>query len=182
MIRHDLERVVIATLRDDRALAELARRGAKAGDRFDMEVGGYLDGSAGKPVRVRGTLEHFEPGSADGSSPPAAHVRFGRGNLLMLSPQLVQVTSPARIHAAGVDVREFDVFAIKSRVHFRRGFDDTGYAPTILLVEPPGTFMGTVHLDALAYRNIRPTDFFPFGSPAFDLPPEPTELPPDQPT
>ena len=36
----------------------------------------------------------------------------------------------------GLDPAGYDVIAIKSRVHFRRGFDDSGYAKTILLVEP----------------------------------------------
>ena len=58
---------------------------------------------------------------------------------------------------------QFEVFAIKSRVHFRRGFDDNGFAKTILLVEPPGPFMGTVHLDALRYENLRVSEFYPFS-------------------
>ena len=44
--------------------------------------------------------------------------------------------------------------AIKSRVHFRRGFDDNGFARTILLVEPTEPFLGTVRLDGLAYGNV----------------------------
>ncbi len=162
VIKQDLAKVVIATIRDDRTLAALQEKGAKAGDAFDMEVGGYIDESAGKPVRVQGVIEHFKSGKT-----PAARIRFGRGNLLMLSPQLVQVTDPDSIRKAGVDISQFDVFAIKSRVHFRRGFDDNGFAKTILLVEPPGPFMGTVHLDKLEYKNIRVTDYYPFGNPDF---------------
>lgn len=161
VIDQQLENVVIATLRDDRTLAALAQAGAKPGDPFDREVGGYWDSSAGKPVRVQGVLEHFELDKT--GEPHMAHVRFGRGNLLMLSPQLVQFTSPEGIRSEGVDTEEFDVFAIKSRVHFRRGFDDNGFAKTILLVEPPGPFMGTVHLDSLQYKNVKVKDFYPFS-------------------
>lgn len=164
IIRQDIGKAVIATLRDDRALAALAKAGAKSGDAFDMDVGGYMDESAGQPVRVRGVLEHFKISKEGG--PRAAHVRFGRGNLLMLSPQLVQITDPAGIRAAGVDVRQFEVFAIKSRVHFRRGFDDNGFAKTILLVEPPGPCLGTVHLDALPYQNLELKNFYPFSEKA----------------
>jgi len=160
ILRQDVEKAVIATLRDDRALAALAAAGAQAGDPFDAEVGGYMDPSAGQPVRVRGVLERFQ--TAKDGRPLAAHVRFGRGNLLMLTPQLVQVTHPESLRSAGVDFEQFDVFAIKSRVHFRRGFDDNGFAKTILLVEPPGKHMGTVHLDALPYENLRVTDYYPF--------------------
>ena len=164
IIRQDVEKALIATLRDDRALATLARAGAKPGDAFDAEVGGYMDPSAGEPVRVHGVVDRFET-SKDGR-PLAAHVRFGRGNLLILSPQLVQVTDPESLRSAGVDIEKFDVFAIKSRVHFRRGFDDNGFAKTILLVEPPGNFMGTVHLDALPYENLRVKDYYPYSEKA----------------
>ena len=161
IIRQDVGKTVIATLRDDHALAALAKAGTKVGDAFDMEVGGYMDESAGRPVRVQGVLVKFEVSKA--GTPLAAHVRFGRGNLLMLTPQLEQITSPENIRSAGVDVGQFEVFVIKSRVHFRRGFDDNGFAPTILLVEPPGPYMGTVHLDALPYENLRVKDFYPFS-------------------
>ena len=44
--------------------------------------------------------------------------------------------------------------AIKSRVHFRRGIDDSGFAKTILLCEPEQPFLGTVRLEALHYRIV----------------------------
>ena len=160
VLEQDLAKVVIATLKDDRTLAALRAAGARSGDAFDREVGGYVDDSAGQPVRVRGTLEHFDPGE---NGTPAARIRFGRGNLLLLSPQLVQIMTPEELPAHGVDAGQFEVFAIKSRVHFRRGFDDNGFAPTILLVEPPGPFMGTVHLDALPYQHLRVGDYYPFN-------------------
>ena len=58
---------------------------------------------------------------------------------------------------------KFKVFAIKSRVHFRRGFDDSGFAKTILLVEPEQPFLGTVRLDALPYKNVDVRKFYPYG-------------------
>ncbi len=161
IIRQDVGKTVIATLRDDRALAALAKAGAKAGDPFDMQVGGYMDESAGPPVRVRGVLADLSVSKAGGLR--AAHVRFGRGNLLILTPQLEQITSPEAIRSQRVDISQYEVFAIKSRVHFRRGFDDNGFAPTILLVEPPGPYMGTVRLEALPYQNLRVKDFYPFS-------------------
>jgi microcystin degradation protein MlrC len=120
-----------------------------------------MDESAGKPVRVSGTLEFFKPSNTSGSG--RAHVRFGKGSVLVISQQLVQVTDPDTFNTWGLKPGDFDVFAIKSRVHFRRGFDDNGFAKTILLVEPPGPFMGTSRLEALRYQNIRVQDFYPFG-------------------
>ena len=60
---------------------------------------------------------------------------------------------------------EFDVIALKSRVHFRRGFDDSGFAPTILLVEPEDAFLGTARLEALDYQHLDPRSFYPYGEP-----------------
>jgi hypothetical protein len=65
------------------------------------------------------------------------------------------------------DLDAFKVVAIKSRVHFRRGFHDNGFANTILLVEPSEPFLGTTRLDALPYRNVDLTQFYPYGNPAF---------------
>jgi hypothetical protein len=62
---------------------------------------------------------------------------------------------------------EFKVIAIKSRVHFRRRSHDTGFARTILLVEPTEPFLGTVRLDALAYQNVDLARYYPFGNPSF---------------
>ena len=66
---------------------------------------------------------------------------------MVLSEYLTQVMYPSDLAGFGAD--KFKVFAIKSRVHFRRGFDDSGFAKTILLVEPEQPFLGTVRLDAL---------------------------------
>ena len=57
------------------------------------------------------------------------------------------------------------MFVLKSRVHFRRGFDETGYAKTIILVDAPGPFVGTIALDALQYENVTLTDYYPYGTP-----------------
>ena len=92
---------------------------------------------------------------------------FGRDNVLILSTYLVQVMEPFRCARSGSTSTAFKVFAIKSRVHFRKGFDDNGFAKTILLVEPDQPFLGTVHLDALPYRNVDLKKFYPYGEGEF---------------
>ena len=67
----------------------------------------------------------------------------------------------------GFTIDQFKVFVIKSRVHFRRGFDDSGFAKTILLVEPEQPFLGTVRLEALPYRNVDISKFYPYGNVSF---------------
>ena len=53
---------------------------------------------------------------------------------------------------------------LKSRAHFRRGFDDNGYAKTILIVDAPGPYLGTVHLEALPYRNVDLKKLYPYSA------------------
>ena len=56
VIEQDLSDVLIATIADAKAIDALKAKGVKAGDPFDMEVGGLVDESAGAPVRVQGTV------------------------------------------------------------------------------------------------------------------------------
>ena len=91
----------------------------------------------------------------------------GRDNVLVISPYLVQIMEPDWLRAFALDPNDFEIFAIKSRVHFRRGFDDSGFAKTILLVEPPEPFLGTVRLEGLRYQNVDLNKFYPYGDPVF---------------
>jgi microcystin degradation protein MlrC len=163
ILAQDLSQVLIATIADAKATAQLKASGAKAGDAFDMEIGGLVDESAGDAVRITGTILN----AVEGYGQFWVVVKFGRGNLLILSTYLVQVMEPFSLRALGLDLDAFKVFAIKSRVHFRRGFHDNGFAKTILLVEPDEPFLGTTHLDALPYRNVNLKRFYPYGNPAF---------------
>ena len=163
VIEQDLSDVLIATIADAKAIDALTAKGVKAGDPFDMEVGGLVDESAGAPVRVRGTVLN----AVEGRGQLWVVVKFGRGNVLVLSRYLVQVMEPGSLSALGLDVSAFKAFAIKSRVHFRRGFDDSGFAKTILLVEPVEPFLGTVRLEGLPYQNVDLKKFYPYGDPQF---------------
>jgi microcystin degradation protein MlrC len=163
IIAQDLSNTLIATIADQDVTAKLKAEGAEAGDGFDMEIGGRVDESAGAPLRVKGTILN----AVEGHGQFWATISFGRGNVLVLSTYLVQVMEPESLKPLGLDVDAFDVFAIKSRVHFRRGFHDSGFAKTILLVEPSEPFLGTVHLDALSYRNVDLKRFYPYGEPVF---------------
>jgi microcystin degradation protein MlrC len=163
IIEQDLSDVLVATVADAKAIDTLKATGVKAGDPFDMEVGGRVDESAGAPVRVQGTVLN----AAEGRGQLWVVVKFGRGNVLVLSRYLVQVMEPGSLSALGLDVSAFKAFAIKSRVHFRRGFDDSGFAKTILLVEPVEPFLGTVRLEGLPYQNVDLKKFYPYGEPQF---------------
>jgi microcystin degradation protein MlrC len=165
IIAQDLSNTLIATVADAAATAKLREQGAKAGDIFDMQIGGLADQSAGDPVRIQGTIIK----AVEGYGQFWVSVKFGRDNVLILSTFLVQITEPFSLKNMGLDIGAFEVMAIKSRVHFRRGFHDNGFAKTILLVEPTEPFLGTVRLEKLPYENVDLSQYYPYGSPAFPL-------------
>lgn len=168
VIAQGLSRTLVATIAAPEAVAACLARGATPGDAFDMEVGGRVDPSAGDPVRIQGTIVAIARSTtarAMGGGDLWVCVRFGEGNVVVLSPFLAQILEPSELWSLGLREEDFDVVVLKSRVHFRRGFDDSGYARTILLVEPDQPFLGTVRLDALPYENLRLAEFYPYGAP-----------------
>src|SRR5581483_10147095 len=100
IIAQDLSGVIIATLADAAATTKLQAMGAKAGDAFDMDVGGRVDESAGDPVRVQGTIVN----AVEGYGQFWVVVKFGRDNILVLSTYLVQVMEPFSLAALGLDI------------------------------------------------------------------------------
>ena len=131
------------------------------GDAFDMEIGGFTP-SGGTPVRIQGTVTYF--GEGFGYERVAA-ISFGDGNLVVITPAYEQVLYPDEFRLGSIDPDDYDVFVLKSRVHFRRGFDETGYAKTIVIVEAPEPFVGTTFLDALPYEHVNLEDYYPYGTP-----------------
>lgn len=170
ILRQGLRKTLVATVADGPLVARLLAAGVAVGDRFDEMLGGQVDPSAGAPVRVTGTVIALPSGLRRGNAQTWIVVAFGDGNVLAISPYLVQIIEPDDLRGYGLEPDAFEVIAIKSRVHFRRGFDDSGFARSIFLVEPPEPFLGTVRLDGLDYRNVDLTAFYPYGSPVF--PPE----------
>lgn len=162
-IAQGLEGVLFATIADGRLSAALQAKKIKAGDPFDYDVGGLADESAGQPVRITGTVLK----AVEGYGQFWIVVAFGKDNVLILSRYLVQVQEPLPLNALIDDVGVFKAIAIKSRVHFRRGFGDSGFARTILLVEPVEPFLGTVRLDGLPYKNVDLRKFYPYGDVKF---------------
>lgn len=162
IVDQQLSNVLYATLRDESAVEALVADGAEPGDLFDREVGGFAGPASGDPVRIQGTVRYLGPGL---NYDNVAVIEFGDGNWLVLTPALRQVIWTEQLEFGPVDPDNFDVFVTKSRVHFRRGFDETGYAKSIFLVDAPGPFVGTTRLDALQYENVTLTDYYPYGTP-----------------
>jgi microcystin degradation protein MlrC len=163
VIEQGLSDTLIATVADGKAIDTLMAKGVKPGDAFDMKIGGLADESAGAPVHLTGTVL----GVDERQGKAWVSVGFGKNNVVVVSRYLTQILYPEELKGPGFDVAQFKVIVIKSRVHFRRGFDDSGYAKTILLVEPVDPFLGTVRLDALPYKNVDLKKFYPYGDVSF---------------
>jgi microcystin degradation protein MlrC len=119
-----------------------------------LELGGYSDEFAGNPVLVKGTVEFISPSGRE----RIACLRFGNNNRIILTPQLMQVTNTRIFDRVGISLKELDIIVLKSRVHFRRGFADTGIAGAIIEVDAPG--WGPADLTTLPYKNI-PKGLYP---------------------
>jgi microcystin degradation protein MlrC len=166
IIEQKLSNTLIGTIADENAINTLRKKGVKVGDTFDMEIGGKLDESAGNPVRVVGKVHTVSGGISRGGRAGSqlwVSVKFGDNNVLVISPFLSQIVQPESFTDLGLNPADFKAFAIKSRVHFRRGFYDNGFAKTILLVEPDQPFLGTVRLEGLKYRYLQLDKFYPYG-------------------
>jgi microcystin degradation protein MlrC len=161
LIGQGVDRVLYGALRDERALEALAEAGAQVGDAFDMTVGGFTGAQAGAPVRIRGTLRYFGPGMG---YERVAAIDYGQGSTLFLAPAYTQIMYPEHMVYGDIDIDDYDVFVVKSRAHFRRGFDETGFARTILVVDAPGDWVGTTRLDALDYEFAPLDRLYPFGT------------------
>jgi microcystin degradation protein MlrC len=111
-------------------------------------------------VRITGTLRYFGP---QWSYERVAAIEFGEGNMLILTPAYEQILYPRQLRFGPIEPNDYQVFVVKSRVHFRRGFDETGYAKTILVVDAPGPWVGTTRLDVMDYQHAPINQLYPFG-------------------
>ena len=161
LLEKNVSNVMYAALRDERALTKLSAQQAKLGDPFDMRVGGFTGEQAGEPVHIRGRVKYFGEGWGYDE---IAIIEFGDNNLLFLVPTYTQIRTLSPLRIEGLNPDDYDVFVVKSRVHFRRGFDETGYAKTIMVVDAPGDWFGTTRLDALDYQNAPINRLYPFDN------------------
>ena len=108
IMAQDLSNTLIATITDAAATSRLKAEGAKAGDAFDMEIGGLVDESAGRPARVQGTI--LKAVEAYGQF--WVSIRFGRDNVLILSTYLVQIMEPFSLANMDLDVGAFSAKSV----------------------------------------------------------------------
>jgi len=154
LIKQGAKNFCITTLRDEKAIEEIKAK-KKVGDTISIDVGGYTDKYAGNPVRIEGKVEFL---SEYGRRGTVAVLLFGENNRVILTPVLTQVTTPDFLEPLGIDMKALDIIVLKSRVHFRRGFHETGLAGAIFEVDAPG--WGPADLTTVPYKNI-PKDIYP---------------------
>lgn len=162
LLDQGVDGILYASLSAEPTLDYIWEEDLQPGDSFQHEVGGYTGEQAGDPVLIEGTLAWR--GERWGYDRVAA-VDFGERSTIILVPAYQQNTTPGTLRFGPIEPDEYDVFVLKTRVHFRRGFDETGYAPTIRIVDAPGDWFGTIRLDALDYQNADLEDYYPFGDP-----------------
>ena len=154
LINQGAQNFCIATLRDEKAIAKI-KETSQEGDKITIDVGGYTDKFAGNPVKIKGTVEVLKDYGRRGT---VAVLLFGENNRIILTPQLTQVTTPDYLEPLGIDIDDVHIIVLKSRVHFRRGFYETGLAGAIFEVDAPG--WGPADLSILPYEKI-PKDIYP---------------------
>ena len=153
LIKQGSKNFCIATLRDERAIEKLQKT-TKKGDTVSIDLGGYSDEFAGNPVRIDGKVE-FIGNYGRGT---VVVLAFGENNRVILTPQLMQVTTPQIFRPLGINIDTLDIIVLKSRVHFWRGFVETDLAGAVFEVDAPG--WGPADLTLLPYKNI-PKDIYP---------------------
>jgi len=154
LIRQGASRFCITTIADSRAIDEIKAK-AKVGDTVQVNVGGYADQYAGKPVPIRGKVEYL---GNYGNHPAVAVLQFGDGNRVILTPLLEQVTDTDIFEPLGIKLSDVDIIVLKSRVHFRRGYVENGFAKEVVWIDAPG--LGPADLSGIPYKNI-PKDLYP---------------------
>jgi len=157
LVRQKGRNFVVATISDAKAIDTL-KAGATVGDQVSVEVGGYADEFANKPVKIDGTLEYLDRYQQHET---VAVIRFGDNNRVILTPVLDQVTDAGILDDLKIGLENADMIVIKSRVHFWRGFVENGLAKAVVVIDAPG--LGPADLSTIPYQNAPVADLYPLG-------------------
>jgi len=143
---------VVATIADAAAI-ETVKNGYVVGDPIDITIGGHTSTLAGEPVTIDGTVSFIGAYDIGGSvESDLVALSFGSNNWVFLTPERYQVTTRSILDHAGIPVDAIEIFVVKSRNHFRRGFMETGLAGTAVVIDAPGH--GPADIGQLNYSNL----------------------------
>ncbi|MDH3984184.1 MAG: M81 family metallopeptidase [Gammaproteobacteria bacterium] len=160
LIRRQQSNFVVATISDKTAI-DTVKRDKNVGDAIEISVGGHTSELAGEPVTIRGTVAYIGSYALEGGvESDLVALSFGENNWLLLTPTRYQVTTRSILDRAGVPVESMDIFVVKSRNHFRRGFMETGLAKKAVVIDAPGH--GPADIGQLPYENLPPGTYSRF--------------------
>lgn len=143
---------VVATIRDPNAI-ELIKDQHAVGDPLQINIGGHTSELAGAPVTISGTVAFIGDYNIGGGAPSdLVALIFGDNNWVLLTPTRYQVTTRDILDHVGVPVADMDIFVVKSRNHFRRGFMETGLAKNAVVIDAPGH--GPADIGQLTFENL----------------------------
>ncbi len=179
VVRQGLEDVVAGPFCDPQAVARMIESGI--GARVHLEVGGRVDMPAlnlqGRPMALSGTVRAITDGEFVVTGPMATGARIRMGRTAVLDTGRVQVVvSEGRVEPhdlgvfthCGIDPRRKRYVLIKSRQHFRAGFEPIARH----IVECQGLGVTASDIALFDYRR-RPRPLYPF-----EMDTRPTDSPP----
>jgi len=169
VLRQGLEEVVAGPFCDPASVATLFEQGVGAA--VTLDVGGKTDmpalGLTGRPLRLSGVVERLTDGEYTVTGPMFTGVRLSLGRTAVLRVGSVRVFISERPQEpydtgvfthAGVDPAQSRYVLLKSRQHFRAGFES--FAKHIVLVSGPGVCSSDYEIFSFKHlsRPIYPLD------------------------
>jgi microcystin degradation protein MlrC len=162
VIRQGLEDVVVGPIWDPESVARLIEAGV--GHEVEIELGGKTDVPAmnlqGEPLPIRGVVRRITDGRFTLTGPMMTGMTIGMGRTAVLDTgTLAIVVSEDRMEPfdtgvfthAGIDPGKKRFILIKSRQHFRAGFEPI--AKHVVLVAGPGVCSSNYEL--FPFKNLR---------------------------
>lgn len=162
VMKQGLKNVVAGPFTDPESVAALIEAGI--GSDVEIDLGGKIDMPAlelkGQPLTVRGRVKAITDGRFVVTGPMMTGTRMNMGRTVVLDTGDIEIVVSERRYEpfdvgcfshAGIDIREKSYVLIKSRQHFRAGFEPL--AKSIVLVAGPGVCSSDY--DIFPFRNLR---------------------------
>ncbi len=150
LIRQKAKRFIVSTLTDPEFIQTLHEKEKRPMDfTGPVKVAGKTDEYSGEPIALPNALISYLDKNY-------AVLELADNNLIVVSAALTEVTHPEWHGKLGIDYREMDIIVHKSRVHFFRGYYETGiagdqYKGSIIKIEAPG--WGPTDMTKIRYVN-----------------------------
>ncbi len=157
-----LENVAAYAIYDPRAVAEMIAAGV--GNEVTVSLGGKMSmpslGLQGAPREVTGRVKLIHDGRYRNQGPASTGVLFDQGPTVVLDTGKVEIVVISRqnepndeqaFRALGIDPTRKKFLMLKSRVHFRAGFE----AMAKQIIECAGTGVCTSDYSQLKFENVR---------------------------